>query len=75
MTQPREWYYWAIRLHYMPGLAGVWHWPDANPRHLDGIALFRTREQAREAVRPQVQGGKPLGHPVRARVTIEEVSS
>ncbi len=74
-SQPCEWTYWAIKLSYMPdSLAGLWHWPEMNPRGLNGIALFGTREQAREAARGKTVQGKPLGRAVKITVTITQDS-
>jgi len=71
MSQPEMWTYWALKLKYMDGLAGMWWFPDANPRELNGISLFATRRQARDAAR--VRAPKSLGPAVRVEVTIREV--
>ena len=76
MSQPDTWDYWAIRLGYADGFAGVWWWPEANPRGLNGISLFKTRKQAREAKElhdvAQHERKWHLGQPVRVTVTIRE---
>jgi hypothetical protein len=63
--------YWALKLKYMEGLAGVWWFPDENPRRLDGISLFKTRQQARDTARAKDPAS--LGPAVKVRVTIKEV--
>jgi len=59
---------WAVKLKYAGlGFAGVWFWPNANPRGVDGTAIFRTRAQAREAIAEKSVDG----YPVQVRVTVE----
>ena len=82
MSQPDTWDYWAIRLGpSLPaacagGFCGAWYWPEANPRGLNGISLFKTRKQAREAKKlhdvAQHERKWHLGQPVRVTVTIRE---
>jgi hypothetical protein len=70
MSQPETWPYWALKLKYTTGLAGIWWFPDANPRGLNGISLFATRQQARDAAQ---DAPLSLGPAVRVEVTIKEV--
>jgi len=71
MSQPETWTYWALKLKYTDGFAGVWWFPDANPRGLDGVALFKTRQQARDAA--QAKAPRSLGPAVKVEATIREV--
>jgi len=73
MNQPEMWTYWALKLKFTDGLAGVWWFPDANPRDLNGISLFATRRQARDAARTKAP--KSLGPAVKVEVTIAEVKT
>jgi len=71
MKQPETWTHWALKLKYVDGLAGVWWFSDANPRDLNGVSLFATRQQARDAARARAP--KSLGPAVKVEVTIREI--
>lgn len=65
--------YWVIKLKHklVKGhFAGNWWWGEENPKKLDGVALFRTRRQARE----HMKGKQPfMGPAVKVQVTVEEI--
>jgi hypothetical protein len=62
---------WAVKMSHS-GLAGAWLWPEGGTHRMrcsrtSGIAVFRTRKQAREAIT-----SLGSGRPVKVTVIVRE---